>query len=392
MRPTILAFTNWFLPGNKGGGSVSAIVNLIELLGDEFRFHVITRDRDLAEKSAYEGLQMDHWITVGKARVLYTGDLSFANLRRHVLNVDPDVIYLNSFFSPMTRKILFLRRAGLLKDSAVILAPQGELSPGSLSLKPLRKWLYRNTAIRAGICRGVTWQASSELESRHITAATKGEIPAAAQLILTPNAPRPDLLRFPLESRQPEKRLGKLRLIFLSRIARTKNLHFALEAVAAARGDIQFEIVGPAEDPKYWGECQKRARNLPANIVVRNAGPVGREDVNRALLQHHFLLLPTLGENFGYVIIEALAVGCPVIISDQTPWRGLRAAGVGWDLPLGRLDLWRNTLQECVDMHDEEYQRMSRRAREFAENWYGSSLFLRDGTNLFRSALQYAAS
>jgi hypothetical protein len=59
MKPRIVVLADWYLPGGKAGGSVSAIANLIELVGDEFRFHVITRDRDITEKSAYAGVQTD---------------------------------------------------------------------------------------------------------------------------------------------------------------------------------------------------------------------------------------------------------------------------------------------------------------------------------------------
>jgi glycosyltransferase involved in cell wall biosynthesis len=78
------------------------------------------------------------------------------------------------------------------------------------------------------------------------------------------------------------------------------------------------------------------------------------------------LLLPTAGESFGYVIFEALAAGCPVLISDRTPWRDLDRSGVGWDLPLSRPDLIRARLQRCIDMDADEHRAMSHRAREFA--------------------------
>lgn len=45
-------------------------------------------------------------------------------------------------------------------------------------------------------------------------------------------------------------------------------------------------------------------------------------------------LFPTLGENYGHVIFEALAAGCPVIVSDQTPWQDLEKREVGWVIPL----------------------------------------------------------
>jgi glycosyltransferase involved in cell wall biosynthesis len=390
--PRILILADWYLPGSKAGGPVSAIANLIELVGDEFRFHVITRDRDLTETSTYAGVRTDHWLPVGKASVLYTSDFSFSNLRRHILDISPNVIYLNSFFSRLTRRTLLLRQLGLVPVSAVVLAPRGEFSPGALSLKRLRKWLYQLVAMQTGLYRDLTWQASSDLEKEHITAAgVANGRRNRGRVVVTPDVPSPHLLEFPLELQRREKQVGTVHLIFLSRISRKKNLHFALKSLASVRGHVEFEIVGPVEDAEYWSECQEQIRVLPKNIAVSWTGPVRHEHVSCTFFQHQFLLLPTLGENFGYAIIEALAAGCPVVISDQTPWRDLRSAGAGWDLPLGRPDLWQKALQECVAMDDRTYQPMSERARCFAEQWLSSPFFHRDSVNLFRSALDSVA-
>jgi glycosyltransferase involved in cell wall biosynthesis len=393
VTPRILLFADWYLPGSKAGGPVSAIANLIELLGDEFRFHVITRDRDISDKSAYNGVLTDRWVRVGKASVLYTSDLSLANLRRHTLEIAPNVIYLNSFFSLGTRKILALRRLGLLPASAVVLCPQGELSPAALSLRRLRKWLYQLVTKRTGLYRDLTWQACSDLEKRQIMASgIASGTRNRGRVVVTPNLPSPHLPEFPIESQRPEKRPGAVRLIFLSRISRIKNLHFALKSLAALRGHVELEIVGPVEDAGYWAACQEQIRDLPKNIVVTCDGPVRHEHVSCTFFQHHFLLLPTLGENFGYAVLEALAVGRPVFISDQTPWRNLQAAGVGWDLPLGKPGLWQSALQEGIAMDETSYQSMSQRARHFAERWVSSPFLHRDKLNLFRSALDSVAS
>lgn len=40
-------------------------------------------------------------------------------------------------------------------------------------------------------------------------------------------------------------------------------------------------------------------------------------------------LFPTLGENFGHVIAEALSVGCPVFVTANTPWTELIQRGAG---------------------------------------------------------------
>jgi glycosyltransferase involved in cell wall biosynthesis len=52
------------------------------------------------------------------------------------------------------------------------------------------------------------------------------------------------------------------------------------------------------------------------------------------LSQHDLFFLPTLGENYGHVIVEALQAGLPILISDQTPWRDLKDRGIGLDLAL----------------------------------------------------------
>jgi glycosyltransferase involved in cell wall biosynthesis len=392
MKPRILVLADWYLPGNKGGGSVSAISNLIESVGDDFLFYLVTRDRDNTEDHPYSHVYFDRWVTVGKAQVLYTSNFSFRTLRNRIMEVAPQIIYLNSFFSRFTIKTLMLRRLGFFPASVVVLAPRGEFSPGALALKRLRKRSYLQVARRLGLYRGLIWQASSDLEKQQITAAgISNGTRNRGRLVVTPDVPSPNLLGSSVESQRPEKRTGAVRLIFLSRISRSKNLHFALKLLGAVRGCVELEIVGPAEDLRYWAECQEQIRALPENITVRSAGPVPHESVRRTLRQHQFLLLPTLGENFGYAILEALAAGCPALISDQTPWRDLRGAGAGWDLPLGRLDLWQNALQECVAMDDGIYQSMSQQARCLAENWCAASFFHRDNANMFRNALDLVA-
>jgi hypothetical protein len=64
----VLAFADWYLPGCKGGGAVSAISNLIELLGDDFHFCAFTRNRDSTEDQPYADIEFDQWAPVGKAK------------------------------------------------------------------------------------------------------------------------------------------------------------------------------------------------------------------------------------------------------------------------------------------------------------------------------------
>jgi glycosyltransferase involved in cell wall biosynthesis len=129
---------------------------------------------------------------------------------------------------------------------------------------------------------------------------------------------------------------------------------------------VEFNVYGPIEDGKYWQECQQLIQGLPTNVTVNYRGELTHPEVQGVVQCHELFFLPTCGENFGHVIAEALSAGCPVLISDQTPWRGLREAGVGWDLPLAQPAKFREAIQECLAMTEETFQDYSRRARAYA--------------------------
>ncbi|MFI5420406.1 MAG: glycosyltransferase family 4 protein [Nitrososphaerales archaeon] len=386
MPPRILIIADWYLPGYKAGGQVTAVANLVELFGNIYEFFVFTRDRDLTDKVPYTEVPRDKWIPVGRARVLYTADLSSRNLRRRIIETRPAIIYLNSFFSTLTVKTMCLRKLRMLPAGAIALAPRGEFSPGALHIKPWRKFIYRTLALYAGLYRGLIWQASSELEKEHIEAVLAEAHFSDPRIHVAWDLPNPDWF-------QATKGLPKLakstgaRFLFISRISPMKNLLFALECLAMLASNVELDIFGPIDDRGYWDKCQNRINKLPGNVTVRYQGSIPRETVPKVSADHDFFLFPTLGENFGYVILEAMAAGCPVILSDKTPWQKVADSGAGWSLPLGDLVLWQRVLQECVDMPQQTYATYSLRAREYVERWTKSNDHLDETGELFNLAL-----
>jgi len=91
--------------------------------------------------------------------------------------------------------------------------------------------------------------------------------------------------------------------------------------------------------------------------------------VCQTLAAYHLFLLPTRGENFGHAILEALSAGCPVLISDQTPWRGLESSGIGWALPLTEPERFRAVLNQCIAMDEAEFAHRSLQATCYATAW-----------------------
>jgi glycosyltransferase involved in cell wall biosynthesis len=272
-----------------------------------------------------------------------------------------DVLYLNSFFDPVfTLKLLLLRKAKLIPDRPVILAPRGEFSEGALRLKAWKKRPYVWLAKRLGLVRGVLWQASSahEVEDiRRVLGHWAREIMTAVDL-----AP-------PVDAAEPQspkrKEPGVLRVVFLSRISPKKNLDGALRILAGVRAEVEFDIYGPVEDERYWKECQSLMNGLPRNVVCRYLGPVERSGVHSAMAVHDLFLFPTHGENYGHVILEALLAGTPVLISDLTPWRNLESTGVGWDLPLDDSEAYARCIEECAEMDIAAYAEWRARVRTY---------------------------
>ena len=396
----ILVVAGGYLPGYKAGGPIRSLANLVESLGDEFEFRLLAADRDLGDRNPFPGVLTGVWQTVGKASVMYLspqqmGIISWCNLLR---TIDYDVVYLNSYFSPLTIKTLVLRRLRLIPRKPVILAPRGEFSPGALAMKWTKKRVYIAVAKLLSLYGGICWQASSEYERADIISvfahlSHEDSQPVAIAPDLLGKAPiqiAPDLLSRGIEAtRNSEfKAPGNLEVVFLSRISRKKNLDVALRMLHGISGQVHFDIYGPIEDEDYWSECQALIARLPTNVRARYLGALLPDRVISALSNYHLFLFPTRGENFGHVIWEALSAGCLLLVSDQTPWRSLLERGVGWDLPLSEPDRFRTAIEEVLSLDQAAFASRSRASHTLAKEWAANSDAVEANRQLFLKALE----
>jgi glycosyltransferase involved in cell wall biosynthesis len=390
MRPKILLLADWYLPGFKAGGIITAIANLVTAIGDEFDLRVLTRDHDLTESGRYANVVPGEWQPVGKARCLYTHDLSLAHLRHRIAESQPDIIYLNSFFSPLTVKTLALRKLGLLPPAAFAIAPRGEFAPSAFRIKARKKSLYSVAALRAGLYDRLLWHATSDRESVAIESFVGPRTRQAPCIHIAPDLPNRDWFVLDNNAARPPKS-SPVKFVFLSRICRIKNLTFILDALASLASPAELHIYGPIDEPSYWQECQRRIAALPQNVQAIYHGAVPRKGVPDVFRTHDFFLFPTEGENFGYVLLESLAAGCPVIVSDRTPWRDIDEKGSGWAIPLEDRPRWIHTLTHCAGMSRTEHAAMSIRASEFVQTWLAQSDPIGATTGMFRSLVDKRA-
>jgi glycosyltransferase involved in cell wall biosynthesis len=311
-----------------------------------------------------------------------------ARLFRLVREVKPDVLYANSFFARNTIRSLVLNRLGLLAPPIVV-APRGEAAPSALGLKRNRKRLYLWGGRHLRLFDEVVWQASSEREADDIRASFGGGagVMVARNVLVAPDlVSGHDLMS---ESAARNKNRGEVRLVFISRISRMKNLAKALDWVGRLHGNVLFDIYGPIDEQEYWAECQAIAARCNPGVTIRYRGPLTPAEVGPTFANYHFSVLATLGENFGHVIYESLKAGTPVVLSDRTSWQ-LSKAGAGWSLSLEDEAGWVAVLQSCVEMSIDEYTALSSAASGLARRTAEQTVALSQNIALFEAAVARA--
>lgn len=349
-KKKILVLNGQYLPGYKGGGPIQSCVNMIENLSNKFEFYVLTADRDFKSKVQYENIKINDWNQVGVANVFYMSpDRQTIKGFNEIFNsLDFDIMYLNGFFSPIfTIKPLILKWLGKLKGKKIILTPRGDFT-GGCENKKLKKYLYIYFSKLVGLYSGLIWHATSELEEKDIKDKfTKVEV------VTVPNLSA----KYNPKERKLEKISGELKLIFVSRIFPKKNLKFALEILKEIRkGSIIFDIYGPMEDKEYWEECKIIIEDMPSNITVNYNGEVEHYEIENIFGNYHAFLFPTLGENYGHVIVESIMARCILILSDTTPWRQLKKLNIGWDISLNEKKEFCEKIKELIELDNIAYQ------------------------------------
>jgi glycosyltransferase involved in cell wall biosynthesis len=362
-RPRVLMLSPYFPPAEQGGGSVQAVLNLTRHLRNDFEFVVATRDHDLRGTQPFdEASRLAARQATGLSIHYLPGGLAGARQLHSLLQQPFDLVYLHSLMAPdLGLWPLVCRRWLGAARCPVLVAPRGELMPGALAQRARAKRVYLTLLHRGALLRGAQFHATGSDEVQAIQAALAGTptVHVAADL------PPPQLPR--LAPKDAPRRPGPLRVLFLSRIDPVKNLGFALRVLAGMRCEIEFDIAGPVGNDQVWADCQALMRSLPAHIHARYLGAVAHAEVASLMADHDVFFLPTLGENHGYVIAEALAAGCPVLLSDRTPWRDLQSAGVGADLPLDDVQAFQSSLAAHATLTNDQRRELRLRCRVYAQ-------------------------
>jgi hypothetical protein len=363
MKSRVLVFAPNYLPSTIAGGPVRSISNLVNRYQDRVDFKIITPNKDL-DGTIFSNVKSEEWTSIFKHKVYYVKN--YLKSLYMIINSKSefDVIYLNSLFSLKYSIIpILLCWLNLIKVHKVVLAPRGEFASSALSIKSSKKRLFMFFSLRINLYKNVFFHATSTSEYDDIRLVFDNNI------TLVSNISAQDVVADCIHKLRKTK--GVLHIVSLARISSIKNLLFSLEILqsVSSSSKIYFDIYGPIEDKKYWMECVSLIEQMPPHITVSYKGIVDSSDVLNVLNKYQLYLLPTKGENFGHSIIESLKSICPVLISDQTPWRDLENKNIGWDVCLSDMQGFKMVIEKMASLDESDMLDMYESIRFFTSNY-----------------------
>lgn len=377
-KKTILLFIDWYLPGYKAGGPIQSCANLVDHLKTDYHFKIITRDTDYCETKPYENVQSNVWQKVDENTQIYYLSGNNTN-KKYIFNLIQqtsfDMVYLNGVFSYyfVIVPLLYFRKN---QGKKVIVAARGMLAKGALAIKARKKKLFLTFSKILKLFHGVTFHATNEAEKEDIINAigNKNQIKIAGNLSKKISMP---------VYIQKSKQLETLHLVNIARVAPEKNLKFALEILKEVKAKVNFDFYGPVYDHNYFNECNNIIKELPNNIKVTYKNVIPNTQVYETLLKYDAMFMPTLGENFGHIILESFIAACPVIISDQTPWQGLEEEKSGWSIPLSDKNKFIEAIETLAAANNQQYAKYALAAYQKAKIFIENEALLKSNKELF---------
>lgn len=384
-RPRVVIPCQYFPPAVRAGGAPRSIAAIVAEESDRSSIEIITGNADLGADRPFSRTETDPVDTARPETLIsrYSSREVWVAIWRRLRcrTADFDVLYLNSMFSPRyTLWPLFLMSAGLVPRRRILLAPRGELNDGALSIKPVRKRVV-GRLVRPLLGRlDVTWHASSTEEADSVRRFLRGR----GHPVFVRNDPAVP----PAPPSAPENTV--LSLSFIARMVPIKNFEFLIRAAQSLTVPTTIVVAGALEDPDYWSRCTELIGRLPDHVSVEVLGHIESAAVAALLRRSDGMALPTLGENFGHAIAEALSVGCPVIIPDTTPWTAVVADGCGWVFDIDDPSDLRRALEELAALPRSARNSARRRiSHRYAQWWTANQVHER---SLFAAAFDRQSS
>jgi glycosyltransferase involved in cell wall biosynthesis len=330
-RLRILQVVSAYYPAVRYGGPIRSVHGLSAALARRGHdVHVYTTSVDGAADSdvpldrpvEIDGVNVHYFRVPALRRLWWSPDMG-RRLRASVHEFD--AVHVHAVFLwPMFAAARAAARAGV----PYVIAPRGMLVRDVISRKSRwvkNAWIY--LVERESLARAAAIHVTAELEGRELQALG---LPAP-HMTWIPNGVQWPAQWQPLDA-GPYAHLPAGYALFLSRISWKKGLERLITAWQWVP-DIPLVIAGN-DDEDYQPRLVELARSLGLTERVIFLGAVS--DAHKWALYSHarLFVLPSYSENFGNVVAEAMAMGCPVAVTPEVGIASLvESTGAGIVVP-----------------------------------------------------------
>lgn len=356
-KKNILLLFDWFYPDYSAGGPVRSCINLISQTKKDLSWYVLTSNQVYQTNERNSYLPIKEWqkLPFG-GQVMYIPMSESRDFLKQIFTQKKwSTIYINSIYS----SLFGFQAVSLAKQLNIktVVCPRGMLAKGSIKQKWWLKIPFLKAAKILGWYSNVHWHATNANEEQEI----KRWFKPNNAITLLPNTIGKQITA----KRKREKQPKTIELLCIARIAPEKNLEYLLKRLRKLQLEhCHLSIAGSIYNKSYFQQLKNIIEENGLNISF--LGHIEPEELSRQLLQYDAMVLPTLGENFGHAIVEALQVGLPVITSDLTPWRNLQDYQAGYDIDLNNTEVFEQAVTEFYNLSEINWQIK----HEGAKNYY----------------------
>lgn len=326
-RLRILHVVPAYFPAVRYGGPIRSVHALSRALlqrGHEVSVFTTSIDGDkdldvpLGAPILLDGVRVSYFRVPALRRLCWAPSLE----RQLRASIDRyDIVHLHSVYLwPTYAAARVAEKAGI----PYVMSPRGMLVGDIIRRK--------NRLIKSAWIELVERRSLRHARALHVTAPIEGEEAVALGLKLPAIYCIPNGVAFPPDppplSAGPFADLDKPFALFLSRISWKKGLDRLIEAWRQVP-DLRLLIAGNDEEG-YQPRLQQMVQKAGLSGRIGFLGPIADEHKWALYAAAQMLVLPSYSENFGNVVAEAMAMGCPVVVTPEVGLaRLVRDCGAG---------------------------------------------------------------